>query len=96
MAHSSPQSTHMRNIMLLVSSTPTVVGIRCRLISEKACTVKVYKLFPFSLMQCTLYVKISNWFLAFLKYLCLEWGPEAGVSVAEFSPLSPKPAKFSN
>ncbi len=34
-----PQSTHMRNIMLLVSSTPTVVGIVCRLISEKACTV---------------------------------------------------------
>jgi hypothetical protein len=32
-----PQSTHMRNIMLLVSSTPTVVGIECRLISEKAC-----------------------------------------------------------
>jgi hypothetical protein len=34
-----PQSTHMRNIMLLVSSTPTVVGILCRLISEKACTL---------------------------------------------------------
>jgi hypothetical protein len=61
-----PQSTHMRNIMLLVSSTPTVVGIVCRLISEKACTYRqTTSVLPH--VVGTSYVKISNWFFNFLE-----------------------------